>query len=124
MRQGLPTECFNHNMHMIWHNTPSEEPIALTIKIQKSVFHHCGNTLVAQPARAVSLVQSLADALFTFCLLSLVRQMCQLYRPSLKNVPGQRVGESEGDELHEFGVVNVRQIATMKPLFWTRPART
>lgn len=89
-------------MDMVRHDAPCEEPVSLVVEVQQCSLNEAADILSAEPTGTQTGVEFLVD--FRWWIVSLTKHFCDLSR--------QAVGEPKCHELHRFGRVEVRQVAS------------
>jgi hypothetical protein len=89
-------------MDVIRHDAPGEKPVALIVEMQQRGFDQHGDVFALQPAGAEARIEFAVDL---HCRIVLKAER-------LDHVPRQAVGEPERHELHRFGRIEVRQVAS------------
>jgi hypothetical protein len=54
---------FDHDMDMVWHKAPRQQPIAVPVKMEKRVLNQRRDVRSSQPTSAQSIVELMVDAL-------------------------------------------------------------
>src|SRR5881227_4155188 len=104
---------------MVGHDAPSDQTVPLVVEMQKGIFHHSGNAFVAQPAGAVPHVLVAGDEVAELDLSGIGGgEVCdpgELGLPGLEDGVGNGVVETEGEELGEVALIEVREVASRTP---------
>jgi len=61
LRQRMPGKHPSHNVHMVGHDAPGEEPVALVVEASQSICHDVGYRGMLEMARARTAIEVLLD---------------------------------------------------------------
>ena len=104
---------------MVGHDAPSDQPIALIVEIQQSLFHDARDALIPEPAGAVARILILGDEFPQQDLPGIGGRESldpgQFFLPDLNHGNGYSVIQTEAERLHESGTIEVRDISTRTP---------
>ena len=89
---------FNDHMHVVGHDAPGKEAVAVFVKVEQRSFNHFSDFRSAKPTSAPASVESFIG------LSKIVGELCQ----GLSNSLGQAVGQAKRHELHRLRRVEVR----------------
>ena len=96
---------FNDHMHVIGHDAPGKEPIAIFVEVKQRSFDQLCDFRLAKPTGTPACVEPFVG------LSQVVGEHCQ----SLSNSLRQAVGQTKGDKLDGFGGVEMRQVVPGMP---------
>src|SRR5579885_103651 len=109
--QGMSVQGRTDDMHVIGHDDPGVQPVALSVEVQQRLFHMPRHAPIAQPARTMAGIEIALDAPPVLRVRFALGQPGQFVTPGLHNPPGQRVGQAKRDGLWYLFALEVRQIA-------------
>jgi len=112
----------DHRMDMIWHDTPTQEPIAFNVEVQEGVLDRLRDSRISQVAFACTTVQHGGETFLPFRLTLLSRKCCQLPFAPIEELARQRIDKAERNRLDTPWLIEVRKVAAASP--WSRPRST
>lgn len=122
---GLPTldnpgkwhVGLHEHMHMIWHDAPCEEEVALAVEVLERMAHLLGQFRVLQGATTHAGIQPVFDFLAAPSGALAFGKLQQFRFQASEFFLRQTVGEAEGDGLEEFFRIAMGQVSTEIPFF-------
>src|SRR6185437_9286858 len=102
----MACESFYENVHMVGHDGPGDQSIALTIEVKQRIFDKLGYFGLAQPASACSLVEECITV-------GVADREFHLFERSR----GQAVEQPKRDELQSLRRIEMRKIPARMPAF-------
>ena len=105
--QPVSLAHLGERVDMIWHHTPCNQGITLTVKLQQCVLHQFGDLGIGEVATAVPLIEHGVGGLDTFG-----RRFCSklLAKPNR-----QAIGKSKDDMLDNIRRIDMRKITARAP---------
>ena len=101
----------NQNMNVIRHHAPSEQFVALVMKMKHGVFGNFGDSRVMQMAFPNSTIKIFLQLRALFPVIFNFQQMFPLSTAGL----GHGIGEAKGDKLNQTGKITMRQKTAFVP---------
>ena len=90
--ESVAKAWLKNHVHVVWHDAPGEQSVAITVEVWQCVLNHRGNVGASQPTCAQSSVELSVD----------LSDRVVLGTQGLGDYSRKAVGEPEGDELHRF----------------------
>ena len=105
--QGTTRKLGSQDMDMAGHHTPSEETIALGVKVEQRVLNHGGDPRISEGAAAFAGVERRLGGIEA----NIAWRVFEIP----EDLQGKSVGEAEDNVLNRLGLVVVRQISPRSP---------
>ena len=113
----IPASCRRFEKEV--HYFDFQQTVPLAIEVQQCALHDRGDSIVAQPARTMSLICVAFDSFAQLRAAGIVGVFLtgelQLGSPPRHDFGGDRIGQTEGDELYGAGLVEMGEVASAVP---------
>ncbi len=113
LRQGR--DGFNQRMHVIRHDAPGQQPIALAVEMEQSVFHCLGHFGMRERAAPQACVEPALHPFAPLHVSSGTRLSRQLLIHLTKRFLRQGIGQAKGKRLNQPHFVAMGQISSRVP---------
>ncbi len=115
--KAVPVQSRCEHVHVVGHDRPRMQLIALAVEMEKRVLHHLRDTRVFEVACPSGPVQGLFDTSLTFALPLLFEEGVEFGSPLFEERAWEAVVEAEGYALRDAFCLPVREVAAGVPFF-------
>ena len=112
---GPAIDRLEKHMHVIGHDHPGDQAVALSVEEVKRILNHRGDRRIAENARPVASIDPRLDSLATFDILPMRRKPPEFLLQAIEDLPGQTIRQVERHMLSHARPIEMRQIPTPMP---------